>query len=104
MVKIIAYLELFQIKKCIFAQVLRLSELKVGQHARIQEIQEGPYKEKLQEMGCIPGVIVKTLFKAPLGDPIAYEMEEYTLSIRKAEAHNVIIKPLNFDFTDGKAE
>lgn len=77
---------------------MNLSELKIGQLARVQEIMDGPFKEKLQEMGCVPGVIIKALFKAPLGDPIAYELEEYTLSIRKSEAKNVIIKPLNLEF------
>jgi Fe2+ transport system protein FeoA len=80
---------------------LTLAELNIGQLARIQQVLEGPFKEKLQEMGCIPGVIIKPIFKAPFGDPIAYDLEEYTLSIRKSEARNIIVKPLDGLFEDG---
>ncbi len=74
---------------------MKLSELHIGQIARITSVDDSPFKEKLQEMGCIPGVLVKPILKAPLGDPIAFELEEYTLSMRKKEADSVVVKPLD---------
>jgi len=74
---------------------LKLTDLTVGSIGRISSIDESPYKEKLQEMGCIPGVLVKPILKAPLGDPIAFELEEYTLSMRKKEAKSVHVRPLD---------
>ncbi len=82
--------------------ILTLAELNIGQVARIQQVLDGPFKEKLQEMGCIPGVIIRAMYKAPFGDPIAYDVEEYTLSIRKSEAKNVVVKPLDPLFENGK--
>ncbi|MBT8327278.1 MAG: ferrous iron transport protein A [Bacteroidia bacterium] len=79
---------------------LTLAQLHIGQLARIQQVLDGPFKEKLLEMGCVPGVLIKPLFKAPLGDPIAYNLEEYTLSIRKSEARQIIVKPLDILFKD----
>jgi ferrous iron transport protein A len=78
---------------------VKLTELEIGQIGRISSIGESPFKEKLQEMGCVPGVLVKPILKAPLGDPIAYELEEYTLSMRKNEALTVNINPLDSLFT-----
>jgi ferrous iron transport protein A len=46
-------------------------------------------------MGCIPGVLVKPIMKAPFGDPIAYELEEYTLSMRRNEAYSIHVNPLD---------
>jgi ferrous iron transport protein A len=74
---------------------LRLSDLPLGNIARISSIEDSPYKEKLQEMGCIPGVLVKPIMKAPFGDPIAYELEEYTLSMRRNEAYSIHVNPLD---------
>ena len=74
---------------------MRLTELPIGSIARISSIDDSPHKEKLQEMGFIPGVLVKPIMRAPLGDPIAFELEEYTLSMRKNEAFSIQVNLLN---------
>ena len=74
---------------------MRLTESPIGSVARISSIDDSPHKEKLQEMGCIPGVLVKPIMRAPLGDPIAFELEEYTLSMRKNEAFSIQVNLLN---------
>ena len=72
---------------------MKLTELPIGSIARISSIEDSPYKEKLQEMGCVPGVLVKPIMRAPFGDPIAFELEEYTLSMRKKEAYSIHVNP-----------
>jgi Fe2+ transport system protein FeoA len=89
------YLYLIQIKIHLCGKQVKLTELDIGQIARIQSVGESPFKEKLQEMGCIPGSLIKPIRKAPFGDPIAYELEEYTLSMRKNEAETIEIRPLD---------
>ena len=74
---------------------LNLTELKKGQIARIIAIEDSPYSEKLQEMGCIKGTLIKLVMKAPFGDPLAFEVEEYILSMRKKEAATVQINLLD---------
>lgn len=69
-----------------------LSELQTGQLAKIISVQDSAVKNHLLEMGCVPGALIKMLMKAPLGDPIAYELEGYTLSMRKAEAKFVEVQ------------
>lgn len=65
---------------------MKLTNLAPGKLARIIEVEESPFKEKLEEMGCYKGAIIKNLFKAPMGDPIAFLLGEYTLTMRKNEA------------------
>lgn len=74
---------------------MKLTELHIGKVARVVQINESPFKEKLQEMGCVTGVLIKPIMKAPFGDPIAYELEEYTLSMRKNEAETIEIQPFD---------
>ena len=42
-------------------------------------------------MGCIPGEMVQVVRLAPMGDPIAITVANYTLSMRKEEADTVIV-------------
>jgi len=46
---------------------------------------------RLLEMGLIPGTTITLVGKAPLGDPLEYELRGYRLSLRKTEAQRVAI-------------
>ena len=49
---------------------------------------------KLMEMGFIPGEDVLLEITAPLGDPLSIMIAGYNLSIRKSEAENIWVKPI----------
>lgn len=38
------------------------------------------------EMGCVPGQVIELKLVAPFGDPLAFEIAGYCLSMRKTEA------------------
>jgi ferrous iron transport protein A len=46
---------------------------------------------RLLEMGLTPGVMVRLVGRAPLGDPLELELRGYRLSIRRAEAARVAV-------------
>ena len=71
---------------------MRLSELSQGQKARIKEVADSNFKEKLNEMGCIVGEEISIMFKAPFGDPVAYLVAGYCLSMRLKEASTVEVE------------
>ena len=58
---------------------------------KVAILAENNLSSKLIEMGLYPGKEVKVVFKAPFGDPIAVELDGYTLSLRKREAQLVEI-------------
>jgi ferrous iron transport protein A len=69
-----------------------LRHLKKGEYATIEDITDTALKLKLMEMGCIPGEIIRLAQIAPLGDPIAIEVQGYKLSLRLSEAGSIKVK------------
>ncbi len=72
-----------------------LCDLKIGEKAVIREIEGDVLLLKLMEMGCLPGEIIKLTEIAPMGDPIAIEVQGYKLSLRLSEALLVKIEKIN---------
>ena len=69
----------------------KLSELKPGQKAIIQDFDGQEIHLKLMEMGCLPGEHITIEQKAPLGDPVSISVAGYTLSLRLNEAEKIIV-------------
>lgn len=75
--------------------VCNLSELKVGQKARITSFTDDELSLKLLEMGCLPGTKVTIENIAPLGCPVCIRVNNNNqLAIRKSEAKTIIVTTL----------
>jgi ferrous iron transport protein A len=69
---------------------MTLAELDVGQSATVKQIEgSDEIAVRLLEMGLTPGVEVKLIGAALLGDPVELELRGYRLSLRKSEAKRV---------------
>lgn len=67
-----------------------LDQLPPGASARITRLRAvGPIGQRLAEMGLIEGEAVRVVRLAPLGDPLEIEVQDYFLSLRKADAQCV---------------
>ncbi len=76
----------------IFRPMLNLSNLSIGSKARVKSIDaKKSVDQRLMVMGLLPGMDVKVVQVAPLGDPIAIEFQGRRVSLRKAEASGVIL-------------
>ncbi len=72
---------------------MTLRELKPGQQGRVTAISTtGTMKRRIMDMGVTPGVEVKVIKVAPLGDPIEVNVRGYELSLRKDEAAQVVVE------------
>ncbi len=70
-----------------------LKEAKIGETVTVVKLTgEGPVKRRIMDMGLTKGTQVYVKKSAPLGDPIELTVRGYELSIRKAEAENVIVE------------
>lgn len=70
-----------------------LKEAKIGETVTVVKLTgEGPVKRRIMDMGLTKGTLVHVKKSAPLGDPIELTVRGYELSIRKAEAENVIVE------------
>jgi ferrous iron transport protein A len=73
--------------------VNRLADLALGQQGRVVRVTGADeISLRLLEMGLTPGATVKCLGRAPLGDPLEFEVRGYRLSVRKSEAERVEVE------------
>jgi DtxR family transcriptional regulator, Mn-dependent transcriptional regulator len=72
-----------------------LSELEKGVDAVIVSVGgKGAIKRRMMDMGIVPGSEINVIRAAPFGDPIEYSIKGYSLSLRKAEAKEIIVEIL----------
>jgi Fe2+ transport system protein FeoA len=72
-----------------------LSQIENGKSVSVTEILTSSLTVKLKEMGIVKGKTLTVLYRAPLGDPIAVDIDGYVLSLRKNEANMIKVEPLD---------
>lgn len=77
------------------SQILKLSELKTGESAVIQNVGgQGELRQHFLDMGIIPGAEVTLVKFAPMGDPMELQVHGYELTLRLAEADKIQIQKI----------
>ncbi|QLA15899.1 FeoA family protein [Desulfolutivibrio sulfoxidireducens] len=72
-----------------------LRRLRVGQRARIRGIEaSGELGRRLRDMGLVPGTEVLVIGRAPLKDPVALRIKDFTLTLRNNEADHILVEPI----------
>jgi ferrous iron transport protein A len=70
-----------------------LSELPVGTRARIVEIGgERSFRRRLMEMGLLPGTTIRVIRHARVGGLVQLEVRGCHLSLRRSEAHALMLQ------------
>ena len=73
----------------------RLSDCPPESRVRVLSLgHTAPLRQRLMEMGLLPGTSVRVVRLAPLGDPIDLEIRGYHLSLRKSEAGLIEVEAL----------
>ena len=73
---------------------MTLDAVPPGSSARIRRLTGDPaLRERLVELGLTPGLVVRLLRRAPLGDPLEVQVRGYRLAIRADEAASVEVEP-----------
>lgn len=68
-----------------------LSEITVNSKLKIVHILSTELEAKFAEMGLVSAKEIQWLFRAPLKDPIAIEVDGYVLSLRLDEAKFIAV-------------
>lgn len=75
--------------------MISLAELSLGQSATVLQVApDGHVAQRLMEMGVTPGVQMRYIGSAPLGDPLEFELRGYRLCMRRTEAEKVQVEAL----------
>lgn len=70
-----------------------LRRLAVNEKARITSIAaSGEIGRRLRDMGLVPGTILQVVGRAPLKDPVAVRLRDFTLTLRNNEADVIMIE------------
>ncbi|RKJ05854.1 ferrous iron transport protein A [bacterium D16-54] len=72
---------------------MTLKDLKPGQNGIVASISTtGSMKRRIMDMGITPGVEIRVVKVAPLGDPVEVNVRGYELSLRGEEARSIEMK------------
>ncbi|MFO7800834.1 MAG: FeoA family protein [Desulfovermiculus sp.] len=73
-----------------------LRQLHLNQRAKIISLKaQGELGRRIRDMGLVPGVEVTVIGRAPLRDPVALKINDFTLSLRNNEADYILVQPLS---------
>jgi ferrous iron transport protein A len=74
---------------------MKLNELSVGMPAVITRVGgTGALRCRFLDMGLIPKTKVVIRKVAPLGDPLEIRLRDYTLTIRREDAEEIEVEPV----------
>ncbi len=72
-----------------------LRNLKANEKARITSIKAtGEMGRRLRDMGLIPGTELQVVGRAPLKDPVALRLRDFTLTLRNNEADCIMVESM----------
>jgi Fe2+ transport system protein FeoA len=70
-----------------------LSGLKPGSEGVVTEVEDdGPVGRRLHDLGLLPHTLIKVVRRAPLGDPVEFELRGYRLCLRSSDADRVRVR------------
>jgi len=73
-------------------KTIPLTDLKLNCTAIISDILCcGNIRRRLLDLGVIPSTLITPIFKSTGGDPIAYDIRDTILAIRKEDAKNIYV-------------
>jgi Fe2+ transport system protein FeoA len=58
---------------------------------------DGPAGRRLLDLGLLPETPMRVIRRAPLGDPVVYELRGYRLCLRRSEASRVWVRAVSDD-------
>jgi Fe2+ transport system protein FeoA len=74
---------------------VELGELPAGSRAQVVEIGGvGKHQRRLLDMGFVPGAGVRVIRKAPLGDPVEYQVKGTSVALRREDANTILVEEL----------
>ena len=72
---------------------MTLKDLEIGKSAVITSVGgKGALRQHFLDMGMIPGAEVTVVKFAPMGDPMELMLRGYSLTLRKADAAQIILQ------------
>ena len=73
---------------------MTLTDIRAGESCIVTKLEgEGALRQHLLDMGVLPGTELTVVKYAPMGDPIEVRIHGYELTLRLADAEQIIVDP-----------
>jgi len=74
---------------------MTLDMLKPGESAVVAELQsQGAERNRMLDLGIVPGTRLEAVMRSPLGDPMAYRVRSSVIALRREQAGRIRIELL----------
>lgn len=74
---------------------ITLDNLKIGRSGKVIKINNsGSIRRRLLDLGLVPGSVISAILSSPFNDPIAYQIKNAIIAIRKDDSKNIIVEEL----------
>ena len=74
-------------------KIIKMREMKDNQRGIIKKVlSRGDMGRRIREMGLVQGVQIRVQGRAPLKDPVAIKLRDFTLTLRNQEADNILVE------------
>ena len=71
-----------------------LASLEPGSVATVIDVDAtSPQGQRLLDLGFVPDTVIRVVKRAPLGDPVVYDLRGTRLCLRRTEAKRVQVRP-----------
>ena len=84
-------------------KVIRMREMSDNQKGIIKKVStSGEMGRRIREMGLVPDIQIQIQGRAPLKDPVAVKLKDFTLTLRNNEASDSLVEVEVPNSRDGK--
>ena len=74
-------------------KIIKMREMNNNQRGIIKKVSaRGDMGRRIREMGLVPDVQIRVQGRAPLKDPVAIKLRDFTLTLRNQEADNILVE------------
>jgi ferrous iron transport protein A len=74
-------------------KIISLRQMEDNQGGIIKKIKPGgELARRIREMGIVPGAEILIMGRAPLKDPVAIKIKDFTLTLRNNEADYIMVE------------
>ena len=74
-------------------KIIKMREMSDNQRGIIKKVSAtGDIGRRIREMGLVPNTAIQIQGRAPLKDPVAIKIRDFTLTLRNNEANNILVE------------
>lgn len=76
-------------------KIISMRQMRDNQKGTVRKVvASGELGRRIREMGLVPSAEIQVQGRAPLRDPVAIKIKDYTLTLRNNEADHILVEVL----------